>query len=130
MKNFKILAIFFTLIVFSSCGIFKKNNNINNDNNNNVHNSKSVPSPDVLIAIDSLSANYLDYNSLTIKFSADYLKDDKKSILKGLLKFKKDSFIWGSIRPGLGIELARFLFTQDSIKFIDRYHKEYFVGLR
>ena len=41
---------------------------------------------------------------------------------------KKDSVIWASISPALGIEVIRFSATKDSIKFMDPIHGTYFVG--
>lgn len=41
------------------------------------------------------------------------------------LKIKKDSTIWIYISPLLGIEAARVLITNDSLKLIDRINKKY-----
>jgi hypothetical protein len=40
----------------------------------------------------------------------------------------RDSAIWVSITPLLGIEAARVLITQDTVKFIDRIHHEYKIA--
>ncbi|WP_247232369.1 DUF4292 domain-containing protein [Telluribacter sp. SYSU D00476] len=42
------------------------------------------------------------------------------------LRVKKDSLIWLSV-TGAGFEVARGIITPDSIVFIDKFHKEYFV---
>ncbi|MDP3445632.1 MAG: DUF4292 domain-containing protein, partial [Ignavibacteria bacterium] len=44
------------------------------------------------------------------------------------LRIQKDSVIWVSMSPALGIEVARLMITQDSIKFINRIDKSYFDG--
>ncbi|WP_461491292.1 DUF4292 domain-containing protein, partial [Pontibacter sp. HJ8] len=41
------------------------------------------------------------------------------------LRMKKDSIIWVSVLPGLGIEAARFKMTRDSVYVLNRIHKEY-----
>jgi hypothetical protein len=41
------------------------------------------------------------------------------------LRMKKDSIIWVSVLPGLGIEAARFKMTPDSVYVMNRIHKEY-----
>jgi hypothetical protein len=41
---------------------------------------------------------------------------------------RRDSAIWISFSPALGIEMARILITNDSVKFINRINKTYFVG--
>ncbi|MFI5220654.1 MAG: DUF4292 domain-containing protein, partial [Bacteroidia bacterium] len=43
------------------------------------------------------------------------------------IRARKDSAIWISISPLLGIEVMRILITQDSIKYLDRIHKKYQV---
>lgn len=42
------------------------------------------------------------------------------------IRMKKDSLIWISV-TGVGFELARGLITRDSIVFMDKFHKQYFV---
>jgi hypothetical protein len=42
------------------------------------------------------------------------------------IRIKKDSLIWLSV-TGIGFEVARGLITPDSIVFLDKLHKEYFV---
>jgi hypothetical protein len=42
------------------------------------------------------------------------------------LRIKKDSLIWLSV-TGSGFEVARGIITPDSIVFLDKFHKEYFV---
>ncbi len=61
------------------------------------------------ISVDS------DINNQTNSFSAN-------------LRIKKDSAIWISISPALGIEVARVLITPDSLKFINRINGTYFKG--
>ncbi len=72
--------------------------------------------------------NYLDYNNLNIKASVKVKNDDKTTSFKTNIKMRKDSVISISITPALGIELFRVLFTPDSLKFLNRLDKEYYVG--
>ena len=44
------------------------------------------------------------------------------------IRIKKDSAIWISISPALGIEVARALITPDSLKFINRINGTFFKG--
>lgn len=44
------------------------------------------------------------------------------------IRIKRDSAVWISISPALGIEVARVLITRDSIKFINRLNGSYFKG--
>ena len=45
------------------------------------------------------------------------------------IRMKSDSIIWISISPLLGIEVARVVATQDSIKFLDRLKLSRFQGV-
>ena len=56
-----------------------------------------------------------DINNQTNAFSAN-------------LRIKKESAIWISISPALGIEVARALITPDSLKFINRINGTFFKG--
>ncbi len=53
---------------------------------------------------------------------------NRKTELKAQIRIKKDSIIWISFSPLLGIEAARLVLTVDSIKFINRLDKTYFIG--
>ncbi len=54
--------------------------------------------------------------------------DEKTTSFKVHIRIQKDSAIWVSITPLLGIEMARALITQDSIIFMNRVKSEYFKG--
>jgi hypothetical protein len=49
-----------------------------------------------------------------------------KTEFRGQVRIQKDSVIWVSLSPALGIEAARLLITPDSVKFINRFDKTYF----
>lgn len=62
-------------------------------------------------------------------------KIDSKAKFKGSdnefttnFRIQKDSLIWLSIAPLLGIEAARVVITPDSVLFIDKINKKYFSG--
>lgn len=44
------------------------------------------------------------------------------------IRMRKDSIIWISVVPALGIEAARIRITPDSVHLINRLKKEYFAG--
>ena len=67
------------------------------------------------------------FNTLSGKAAVTY-DSEKKTSFKTHLRIKKDSAIWMSITPILGIEMARVLITKDSVKIISRVDKEYFIG--
>lgn len=77
--------------------------------------------------IDSLEKNEFQFNVLSAKASIKVI-DDKETSFKAHIRVKKDSAIWVSITPLLGIEIARVLITKDSVMFLNRIDKQYFVG--
>jgi hypothetical protein len=79
--------------------------------------------------LEKMSAAETKFTSLNTRINFT-LVDEKKSKtnLNGQLRILKDSIIWISLSPALGIEAARLVLTQDSIKFINRLDKTYFVG--
>lgn len=71
----------------------------------------------------------LNFNTLYAKKIDLTLRDgEKENTLKAMLRIQRDSFIWVSVTAPLGIEVARVLFTPDSIKFISPREKEYFLS--
>jgi hypothetical protein len=77
---------------------------------------------------EKLKENELKFESFSAKFNLDMVVDKKKTSFRGQLRMRKDSAIWISFSPALGIEMARVLITTDSVKFINRLNKTYFVG--
>lgn len=75
-----------------------------------------------------VTSNYLPYNTLSIKFDVNVSFDDQSHSLSGTLRIRKDSLIWVSITPALGIEAARMQFSPDSIMFMNRLKNEYFIN--
>ncbi|MCF6169713.1 MAG: DUF4292 domain-containing protein [Bacteroidales bacterium] len=72
--------------------------------------------------------NQLDFDYLNARFNIAYQKDKDKTDLRGQLRIRKDSLIWISLSPALGIEAARISLTDDSVKFINRLNKTYLTG--
>jgi len=77
---------------------------------------------------EKLKENEFQYNWLSAKYNLDLLLDKKKTSFNGQLRMRKDSAIWISLSPALGIEMARILISEDTIKFINRLNKTYFIG--
>jgi len=77
--------------------------------------------------ISELTKNEFQFTNLSAKANVQ-IQNEKKTSFKVNLRVRKDSAIWVSIAPLLGIEVARVLITKDSVLVIDRMKKEYFVG--
>ena len=74
-----------------------------------------------------LKQNEFNYNWLTSKFTAEIITEDNKQSFTVSVRAKKDSAMWLSVSV-LGIEGARMLITQDSVRFMDKLNNKYFVG--
>jgi len=75
-----------------------------------------------------LKENELKFDWLSAKFSADYENKGKQNSFNGQIRIRRDSLIWISLTPMLGIEAVRIMISQDSIKYINRINDTYFVG--
>jgi hypothetical protein len=65
----------------------------------------------------------LDFDYLTSRGKITY-KDPTQEVSSSVdIRMKKDSIIWMSIKPMLGIEAARLVITKDSVMMIDRLNK-------
>lgn len=77
---------------------------------------------------DSVLAKQFDFEWLSAKAQVDYTdKSGETNSFDINLRMRKDSVIWISITPLLGIEAARVLINRDSLVLMDRVHKEWKV---
>jgi hypothetical protein len=82
--------------------------------------------PDYLFA--KLKEKELKFDWFSAKFSADYSNKGKENSFNGQIRIRKDSLIWISLTPMLGIEAVRLMISQDSVKMINRLNDTYFLG--
>src|ERR1035437_5918516 len=76
---------------------------------------------------DKLKENELKYTSFSAKFSAEYEKNNKRTNISGLIRISRDSIIWASITPVLGIEAVKLSISLDSVKVINRIDGTYLI---
>jgi len=77
--------------------------------------------------MNKLKEHELTFQQFSAKFNVTYEVDNKKTNVSGNLRIDRDSIIWISITPALGIEAVRFMLTPDSIKYINRLSNTYFL---
>lgn len=77
---------------------------------------------------EKLKENELKFDWFSAKFNLNLVIDNKKNSLSGQIRLRRDSIIWLTLSPALGIEMARLIITNDSVKFINRINKTYFIG--
>lgn len=78
--------------------------------------------------LQQLESKKFDFEYLSAKAAVKVVKDGKKTPFKANIRIRKDSILWISITPALGIEVARVMITRDSVKVINRIEKNYFIG--
>lgn len=75
-----------------------------------------------------LKENELKFNTFEARFRIDYNENRRFLDFKGQVRIVKDSAIWITFTQDLGIEIARILITEDSVKFIDRFNKQFLIS--
>ncbi len=74
--------------------------------------------------------NEFQYDWVGMKVSTGVLTLGETQSFKANIRMKKDSVIWISISPALGIEVLRVLITPDSVKYVSKIpeNKHYYLG--
>ena len=115
MRNFMnrlwLLALSFWLLALGSCSTNKNVSSIRNLSANHI--------------IREVERNQFEFDNLETKFNVK-VKGDNNIGLKGQMRMQNDSVIWISLSLKLGIEVARVMITDDSVKFMNRTNKTYF----
>ena len=78
--------------------------------------------------LQQLDLNEFQFEHLSLKAGVQLYQDGKKTPFKANIRIRKDSLIWVSITPALGIEVARVMITRDSVKVMNRIDRNYFIG--
>ncbi|MEO6166767.1 MAG: DUF4292 domain-containing protein [Chitinophagales bacterium] len=84
---------------------------------------KNNASRDIL---DSMQRHAFNFEWFTGKAKVEIVQGTDKTEFTASLRMRKDSAIWISVSPALGLEVARVLMTKDSIRVIDRLNGEYY----
>jgi hypothetical protein len=87
--------------------------------------------PTIELLDSAFSHSQHDYLSakIAVHYASENQKGEKDSKSFGIrARFKKDSAIWLSITPALGIEMFRLCLTKDSVKLLNRLEQRYFVN--
>lgn len=112
MNRLWLLAFSFWLLVLGSCSTNKNVSSIRNLSANHI--------------IREVERNQFEFENIETKFNVK-VKGDNSIGLKGQMRMQNDSVIWISLSLKLGIEVARVMITEDSVKFINRTEKTYWT---
>ena len=116
--------IFFLLVVVSvSCSTRKKASN-----SSAIGDIKPMKERSVEELLNHLDSSSFKPQWMNAKASVTTVEEGNETSFTIHLRCKRDSAIWISITPLLGIEVARVLITSDSIKVLDRLHGKYQVS--
>ena len=116
-KNIFILII--SILSFYSCDLLKKSNT-----ENNLLNNSSLSEKELIKKINSKNISP-EWTSLNSKIKIN--KEGQETTINAQIRIKKDSVIWISVKAPLGIEVFRTMITPDSIYYMSRMNKTYFV---
>lgn len=78
--------------------------------------------------LDLLDQNEFEYKSFNSKLSVSADMPGQKGSFKVNLRMQKDSVIWMSVTPALGIEAVRVFIRPDTLMFINKMKDQYFAG--
>jgi len=113
------LLIFFIGILTFSCKVQEKDN---------VKIKIKIKTRSPKFLVKKLKANEFQFETISAKANVSLIDTTaKKRSFKIHLRIRKDSVIWMSI-TSFSIEAARISITKDSVKFLNRLNKEYFIG--
>jgi hypothetical protein len=74
---------------------------------------------------EQLKKNELKYNLFSAKLSVTVNENKNSNTFYGNIRLKRDTVIWLSVTPAVGIEMLRVLITPDSLKIINRLKQTY-----
>lgn len=78
--------------------------------------------------LDLVDQNAFEYKSLSSKLSVSANTPAQKGSFKVNMRMQKDSVIWMSVTPALGIEAVRVFIQPDTLMFINKMKDQYFAG--
>ena len=103
------------VLIVSSCSVKKETSSLRMLSANHI--------------VQEVEDNQFEFDNLEAKFDVK-IKDSEglnPMGLKGQLRMQNDSVIWVSLSLKIGVEMARVMITEDSVKFINRTKKTYFT---
>jgi len=126
IRAFIVYSFLIFLLVLSSSFSAKKTNSKAPVNATTKIVEIGISSPDSLSRAMQIADVPIQWFGAKVSVNSDI--NNQTNAFSANLRIKKDSAIWISISPALGIEVARALITPDSLKFINRINGTFFKG--
>ncbi|MCG8308660.1 MAG: DUF4292 domain-containing protein [Cytophagales bacterium] len=76
---------------------------------------------------ENVNVEEIDFDYFLTRTKVRYAEGDKQVNGNANIRIKKDSLIWFSVSPSIGLEATRVLITKDTAIVINRMDKEYYV---
>ena len=112
------IALYFFCIVFASSCVTK----------NVAEVDLSIPPKNAKELIAKVNSKNKSPEWLALKGKVRLMLEKDNEVSLGIsIRVRKDSFIWASVTAPFGIELFRAVLTKDSVYYINRTNKTYFV---
>jgi len=111
----KLFSYLFLILILSSCSIKVRE----------IDYAKAPKNTKELIA-KVISKNKIP-EWLSLQGKINLIKDEKDITLNINIKCRKDSLIWASVSAPFGIEFFRTMLTKDSVYYLNRRNKTFFV---
>lgn len=92
-----------------------------------VQGDRHVPGRKTEEVLSMLEEQEIDCDWLSIKYDVEIKTSKVEDSFKMYVRLKQDSVIWISATY-YAVEVARFLFTPDTVMFMDRKNNQYYVG--
>ena len=126
------ITIFIGLIIIfslSSCSWFSKSSTTEDttDTAQVVSESERYKITPTMMLLDSILSLKNQPEYISYHFKGNFKSDNSGMPMNGICTIKRDSVIWISARPGLGIEIGRIYFFQDSLFILDRIQSNYYA---
>ncbi len=80
-----------------------------------------------VVDLDEFEIADVEFDDLSAKTKFKYQNEGTTLAATANIRIRKDSLIWFSLTPALGIEAARGIITQDSMVLVDRIKKTYSI---
>jgi len=112
----KLLLLALPLILFTACKTTKT-----------ITTETASQAPVYHAIFDSMKLKEVNFETLSANFSAEANINNKITNINGQIRLIKDSIIWVTLTPALGIEVFRLLVTPDSIRYLNRLNNTYLI---
>ena len=76
---------------------------------------------------ENVNVEEIDFDYFLTRTKVRYAEGDKQVNGNANIRIKKDSLIWFSVSPSIGLEATRVMITKDTAIVINRMDKEYYI---